>query len=165
MTELKFEQANERELQRMRCEEGYQFSVYDGGFHRLYGEDAWKFLCCGRDMLYSSISMADDRLLLAKAQHGNRAILLYVDRDYYELTMRDEFGNHHLLGWQMASLFKGLAMEDLEYMMAQYLFHNPSEIQHLRQVCLPKPTLEFWEEGEDPPAVQAYESLMLDNLI
>lgn len=36
----------------------------------------------------STVEMAEQRLLLAKVEDGTQSVLLYVDRDYFELTHR-----------------------------------------------------------------------------
>lgn len=105
----------------MRSLPNYRFRVFDGSFQENHFGDAEKFLICGRQMLYTSIELADSRLLLAKAESNGKTAALYVDRDYFEISLWDENGHHHADGWQWPFQVAGHTMEDLEYFMAQFL--------------------------------------------
>ena len=79
----------------------YKFRVFNSSFSRSYGQDA--------------------ELLLAKAEGGGLTAALYVDRDYFEISLWDEDGHHHAGGWQWPIEFRGHTVDDLEFMMAQHL--------------------------------------------
>ena len=98
----------------------YKFRVFDSSFSRSYGQDA-ELLSCGRELLYEAAEISEDRLLLAKAEGGGLTAALYVDRDYFEISLWDEDGHHHAGGWQWPIEFRGHTVDDLEFMMAQHL--------------------------------------------
>lgn len=100
---------------------GYKFRVYDAIFTRPYERDAEMLLMYGRELLYTSAEISEDRLLLAKAEAGGLTAALYVDRDYFEISIRDEEGYHHAASWQWPVELRGHSVDDLEYMLAQYL--------------------------------------------
>lgn len=99
----------------------YKFRVFDSSFSRSYGQDAELLLSCGRELLYEAAEISEDRLLLAKAEGGGRTVALYVDRDYFEISLWDEEGHHHAGGWQWPIEFRGHAVDDLEFVMARHL--------------------------------------------
>jgi hypothetical protein len=110
-----------QQLSRVRNLPGYRFRLFDESFPAYNTADAEDFLACGRQVLFASVELADDRLLLAKAEGEGRTVALYVDRDYYEVSLWDEDGHHHTDGWQWPFQVRGHSMEDLEYFMAQHL--------------------------------------------
>lgn len=99
----------------------YKFRVFNSSFSRSYGQDAELLLSCGRELLYEAAEISEDRLLLAKAEGGGLTAALYVDRDYFEISLWDEDGHHHAGGWQWPIEFRGHTVDDLEFMMAQHL--------------------------------------------
>ena len=99
----------------------YKFRVIDSSFSRSYGQDAELLLSCGRELLYEAAEISEERLLLAKAEGGGLTAALYVDRDYFEISLWDEDGHHHAGGWQWPIEFRGHTVDDLEFMMAQHL--------------------------------------------
>lgn len=167
--ELVFESANLSELASYRRKQGYQFTVYDGGFAHCYGKDAQKFLSCGLEMIFSSVEMSEERLMLAKAQLGDRSVVLYVDRDYFEVILRDWHGHHHLAKWQFSCPWKGLDINDLEYYLARFLFQKDIH-QKYRNISTAEirqnQYRENWEEsGEDPEIIRKMEDLFEDELV
>ena len=113
--------ATPQQLEKMRSLPNYRFRLFDESFPQYHDGDAKMFLTYGRQMLYSSPELSEDRLLLAKLEAGSKTAALYVDRDYYEVSLWDEDGHHHLDGWQWAVEFDGHSIEDLEDYMAQLL--------------------------------------------
>jgi len=113
--------ATPQQLSKVRSLPGYRFRVYDESFPMRHFGDAEKFLNYGRQMIYASAELADDRLLLAKAENDSKAVALYADRDYFEISLWDETGHHHADGWQWPFQMEGHSMDDLEYFMAQHL--------------------------------------------
>lgn len=99
----------------------YKFRVFNSSFSRSYGQDAELLLSCGRELLYEAAEISEERLLLAKAEGGGLTAALYVDRDYFEISLWDEDGHHHAGGWQWPIEFRGHTVDDLEFMMAQHL--------------------------------------------
>lgn len=99
----------------------YKFRIFDSSFSRSYGRDAELLLSYGRELLYESAEISEDRLLLAKAEGGGRTAALYVDRDYFEISLWDEDGHHHAGGWQWPIEFRGHTVDDLELVMARHL--------------------------------------------
>lgn len=112
--------------QNLRGLPDYQFTVYDAGYSREYGDDAEEFLKYGRSALMASHDLADDRIMLAKAERGISAVVLYVDRDTYELVYRNSGGHYHLDGWQFPSEFQDMSMADLEALMGSWLLGRPN---------------------------------------
>lgn len=158
---IKIGKVKHAELQKLRKLENYAFSIYDDGFKGQHHNDGMQFLCCGRDMLYEFQAMINDQLLLAKAQCANRAVLLYVDRDYYELQARDSMGVWHICTWQRASVFRDLNIEDLEFIMASCLTTEGKPPENTKRNAV----VDFWEKGEEPPAIQALGAIIADNLV
>jgi len=113
-------------IQELRDLPDYQFSVFDAGYSREYGDDAEEFLKYGRNVLMTSCDLADDRIVLAKAERRTSAVVLYVDRDTYELVYRDNTGHYHLDGWQFPSEFQDMSMSDLEALMGSWLLERPN---------------------------------------
>lgn len=99
----------------------YRFRIFDASFTQPHGGDAELLLSYGRELLYESAEISEDRLLLAKAEGGGLTAALYVDRDYFEISLWDEDGHHHAGGWQWPVEFRGHSVDDLEFMMAQRL--------------------------------------------
>ena len=99
----------------------YKFRVFYSSFSRSYGQDAELLLSCGRELLHEAAEISEERLLLAKAEGGGLTAALYVDRDYFEISLWDEDGHHHAGGWQWPIEFRGHTVDDLEFMMAQHL--------------------------------------------
>ena len=67
------------ELARLRDSlPNYKFRIFDSSFSRSYGQDAELLLSYGRELLYESAEISEDRLLLAKAEGGGRTVALYV---------------------------------------------------------------------------------------
>ena len=99
----------------------YKFRVFDSSFSRSYGQDAELLLSCGRELLYEAADISEERLLLAKAEGCGLTAALYVDRDYFEISLWDEDGHHHAGGWQWPIEFRGHTVDDLEFMMAPQL--------------------------------------------
>lgn len=110
------------ELARLRDSlSNYKFRVFDSSFSHSYGQDAELLLSYGRELLYESAEISEDRLLLAKAEGSDRTAALYVDRDYFEISLWDEDGHRHAGGWQWPIEFRGHAVDDLEFVMARHL--------------------------------------------
>ena len=140
----------------------YVFILYGEGILKDYGDNAQKFLFEAQSFLLHSEDLIDDRILLAKAQSENHAVLLFVDRDTFELTFRDFRGTRHLAMWQATSEWKGKSLKELEYFMVQFLFDRNAVPYH---DAIPAPHKEFWEEGEDPAYVRQMEDMIEDSLI
>lgn len=165
--EYAFEPANLSELASYRRKRGYQFVIYDGGFVHRYGKSAQMFLACGIEMIFSSAEMSDERLMLAKAQLGDCSVVLYVDRDFFEVVFRDWNGHHRLAKWQFDYPWKGLDMDDLEYYLARFLFQKGVK-QEYRDIATPEQVhcLGNWEEdGDDPEVIRQMEDLYPDELV
>ena len=154
------EKREENELEKLRTHPGYQFKLYDGGFRHLHRGDAERFLRCGRDLLFTTDGLSDDRILLAKCEITDRAVVLYVDRDYFELEYRCGDWHRHLHGWQFAADCRGMSVADVEYMMARYLVRAQTDRRMSKASVLRSERKDFWEEGEDPKVVREIEDSM-----
>lgn len=109
-------------LEEIRKRKGYRFTVYDGAFGGTYGNDAALFLESGQAILMTSWEMSKERIALAKAESDVRAVVLYTDRDEFELVCRDYTGSWHLDHWQFPFEWQGKTMNDLEVYMGTFLF-------------------------------------------
>lgn len=145
------------ELRRTAC---YRFIIYNEGLPCKRDCRAKEFLQCGRDVIMSSVEMAEQRLLLAKVEDGTRSILLYVDRDCFELTHRQYDKHTSVAHWQWAEECEGMSMEDLEAVMAGYLRHardRPAANGSFHTRFRSRPAA-LENQGDDPPAVRALEA-------
>lgn len=143
------------ELRKRNC---YRFIIYNEGLPCKSDCRAKEFLQCGRDIIMSTVEMAEQRLLLAKVEDGTQSVLLYVDRDYFELTHRQYDKYTSVAHWQWAEECAGMSMEDLEAVMARCLHHTherPTRPCYTRFRSRPA-ALE--NQGDDPPAVRALEA-------
>lgn len=139
----------------------HPFKIYDAGFYGTYRNDAEQFLLCGRQLLMSTHGIADSHIALAKISDGQKAVILYVDRDTYELVFRDNHIRKHLCGWYLASEWRGLNMKDVEQKMYEYLSCNAKKTT----ISSPPPNkrkCELREEDGDPPIIQELER---DNVV
>ena len=64
--------ATPQQLEKMRSLPNYRFRLFDESFPQYHDGDAKMFLTYGRQMLYSSLELSEDRLLLAKLQAARR---------------------------------------------------------------------------------------------
>lgn len=123
MEQIRF--VSDSELAQLRAAlPDYRFRIFDASFAQPHEGDAELLLTYGREMLYTSAEISDDRLLLAKAEARGLTAALYVDRDYFEISLWDEEGHHHAGGWQWPVEFRGHSVNDLEYMLARHLLQR-----------------------------------------
>lgn len=115
---IQFNKAKQPELDRLRAVPGYQFRVYGDALEKDSVKNAYTLLCCGRDMLFSSNDAIDSRFMLAKAKNEQRETVLYVDRDYFYVLLRQDRMDRTISIWQAADKMKGYSLEDLEFILA-----------------------------------------------
>ena len=103
-----------------RQEEPCQTTIYDEGFRNEY-RDVAQLIACARELLLSSRDTEDESVLLAKTTQGSRSLLLSVDRDNFEFTLRMPGGRQHVLGGNLAMEMKAVSIKRLKSMMEYYL--------------------------------------------
>lgn len=111
---------NTKNLLYLKIRQDYQFELYDQTFRNNYGTSAYKFLIEGRNLLFCFGDLSDDRLLLAKSTLGNKSVMLYVDRDYFELVLRIKKSYEHLTSWQSCKNWEYRSMLELESYMSSF---------------------------------------------
>lgn len=117
---LNTKQFNTRSLLYLKTRKDYRFELYDQAFRNDYGTSAYRFLVEGHNLLFHFGNLSDDRLLLAKSTLGCKAVMLYVDRDYFELVLRIRKSCEHLTSWQSCKEWKSKSMLELEGYMASF---------------------------------------------
>lgn len=127
----------------------YVFQVYDECIDAYVGAE--QFLMQGRNLLMSSEQLAEDRLALAKVESADCAVILYVDRDEFQLVKRTKNAVFCLCRWQLARDLGDRSMGYLESMMARYLWDDAPAFGGKHR------PLEFWELGEEPAPVRELE--------
>lgn len=74
-----------------------------------------------RELLHSSEAADGGNVLLAKASHGHRTLVLMADRDNYEFSLRTAERRSHVAGGVFASDLRTISLAKLKQMMAMYL--------------------------------------------
>lgn len=116
--------------EKFRCD-GYKLCRYLAlPSPEILSIDAETFLLKGRDIfITSSVFGGDqDNCVLAKlfAPEG-RAACLRVDRDYFEIFIRDSEGAQTAACWQWAEALRGCRQDELWSNMANFLQNPPLE--------------------------------------
>jgi len=151
------------ELKRRRKDPEYRFRLYDSYFCKEHGNQLEKFLLLGRDMLMSVCGITEERIMLAKVNKGATSVVLYVDRDYYELLLRDSCGNRPLCIWQFARACRGMTLEDLEWIMSDYLYGDT--VSALERKETPFSFLLKRRKGISVQEIKKEEDLEIDDLV
>lgn len=155
-----FNHVDRERVEELRRKTSYRFIIYDEGLPCKRDYRVKEFLQSGRDIIMSTVEMAEQRLLLAKVEDGTQSVLLYVDRDCFELTHRQYDKHTGVAHWQWAEECAGMTMEDLEAVMVGYLRHKherPTSNRAFYTRFRSRPAA-LEDQGEDPPAVRALEA-------
>lgn len=109
--------------QRINKQAPVSFSIFCDGLPR-YCNCAQDLIIGARALLYYSEDAENGRVLLAKATHGSRTLLLVADRDNFEFVLKTPERKSHVAGGNLASDLKGMSLPELKRVMIDNLEHG-----------------------------------------